>query len=82
MDKSEARSSEGKVKSSARVIEHSAGAQLDDIGKATEAVITMILAIEGKELPSVKDMKSLRTCLTGKELLKLLKLEMLLRLEM
>mmetsp|Transcript_29598 Transcript_29598/g.66963 ORF Transcript_29598/g.66963 Transcript_29598/m.66963 type:complete len:267 (-) Transcript_29598:2114-2914(-) len=49
MDKSEARSSEGK---------------LDDIGKATEAVITMILAIEGKELPSVKDMKSLRTCLT------------------
>ncbi|EKX43801.1 hypothetical protein GUITHDRAFT_110255 [Guillardia theta CCMP2712] len=47
-DKSEARSSETK---------------LEDIGKSTMAVITMVVAMEGKKLPEIRDSKSLKEAL-------------------
>lgn len=48
-DKSEARGAEGAV---------------DDIGKPTVAVVTLVLATQGRELAPVKDVASLRSCLS------------------
>uniref|UniRef100_A0A7S0ECJ8 Uncharacterized protein n=1 Tax=Hanusia phi TaxID=3032 RepID=A0A7S0ECJ8_9CRYP len=49
----------GKDKSEARGSE----AKLDDIGKSTIAVITMVVAMEGKKLPEIRDSKSLKEAL-------------------
>jgi uncharacterized membrane protein len=48
-DRSDARGAEGK---------------LEDIGRSTVAVVTLILALEGATLPQVKDIKTLREALT------------------
>jgi len=44
--------------------ERSEEKDINSIGKSTVAVVTIILALEDKELPNVTDRKSLKKCLT------------------
>mmetsp|Transcript_22799 Transcript_22799/g.33433 ORF Transcript_22799/g.33433 Transcript_22799/m.33433 type:complete len:267 (+) Transcript_22799:50-850(+) len=44
--------------------ERSEESDINSIGKPTVAIVTIIVALEGKELPKVTDMKSMRKCLT------------------
>jgi len=44
--------------------DRSAEDDVNSIGKPTVAVVTIIVALEDKELPKVTDVKSLRKCLT------------------
>jgi len=44
--------------------ERSEESDINSIGKPTVAIVTIIVALEGKELPKVTDMKSMKKCLS------------------